>query len=63
MTERPHVRDYQSSAITSRTAVAPAPGVGQGDQRIVIQGVDWDLYDRLSEAIGTSRLAFRLVCL
>jgi Uma2 family endonuclease len=38
-----------------------APGLVQGDQRIVIQRVSWDLYDRLSEAIGEEqhvRLAY-----
>jgi Uma2 family endonuclease len=40
---------------------APAPPSGQGDQRIVIRGLNWDLYDRLSDAIGEGqhvRLAF-----
>lgn len=46
------------SAITSRprSQAAPsspgAPGPGQGDQRIVIRGVGWDVYDCLSAAIG-----------
>ena len=37
------------------------PAVIQGDQRIVIRGVCWDLYDQLSEAIGEGqhvRLAY-----
>ncbi len=54
----------------SSGAAAPSPGAAvpppvyapiPGDQRIVIRGVDWDLYDRLSEAIGEDqhvRLAY-----
>jgi Uma2 family endonuclease len=53
------------STITSRsrrssTSVPPRP-YDNGDQRIVIQGVDWDVYDCLSEAIGEGqhvRLAY-----
>ncbi len=40
---------------------SPAPLSGEGDQRIVIRGLSWDLYDRLSDAIGEGqhvRLAF-----
>ena len=39
----------------------PAPTVGSGDQRIVIRGVGWHVYDCLSEAIGEGqhiRLAY-----
>ena len=39
----------------------PAPAVDSGDQRIVIQGVGWHVYDCLSEAIGEGqhiRLAY-----
>ena len=49
------------SAITSRVrslAAPPSPdgpGRGQGDQRIVIRGVGWHVYDSLSEAIGEGR--------
>ena len=45
------------SAITSRprSQIAPpspeGPALGQGDQRIVIRGVRWHVYDCLSEAI------------
>jgi hypothetical protein len=55
------------SAITSRpgppvaTSLPSSPGFVRGDQRIVIQGVSWDLYDQLSEAIGDEqhvRLAY-----
>jgi Uma2 family endonuclease len=55
------------SAITSRSRsqTAPSlpggPGPGQGDQRIVIRGVGWHVYDCLSEAIGEGqhvRLAY-----
>jgi Uma2 family endonuclease len=54
----------------SAGAAAPSPGAAApspifdpvpGHQRIVIRGVDWDLYDRLSEAIGEDqhvRLAY-----
>jgi Uma2 family endonuclease len=53
------------SAVTSRlrSHTAPlSPGVpGQGDQRIVIRGVGWHVYDCLAEAIGEGqnvRLAY-----
>ena len=56
------------SAITTRRPPSPkspspppAPGDLMGDQRIVIRGADWDLYDRISEAIGEGqhvRVAF-----
>ena len=56
------------SAITTRRPPAPKspapeplPDNDFGDQRIVIRGVDWDLYDRLSDAIGEGqhvRVAF-----
>jgi Uma2 family endonuclease len=55
------------STVTSRPRSPAAlltvagAGLGQGDQRIVIRGLDWDLYDRLSEAIGEEqhvRLAY-----
>jgi Uma2 family endonuclease len=53
------------SAITSRPrsqAAPPSPGgPGQGDQRIVIRGVGWHVYQCLSEAIGEGqhvRLAY-----
>ena len=31
---------------------ARIPAAGAGEQRIVIRGVSWDLYDRLSDAVG-----------
>src|SRR5438477_6662979 len=44
------------STITPRRSTrAPAPPMRRplsGEQRITIRGVSWDLYDRLSEAIG-----------
>ena len=46
------------STITScpRTQVAPTSpegtGPGQGDQRIVLRGVGWQIYETLTEAIG-----------
>jgi Uma2 family endonuclease len=55
------------STIASRARSSPAsssprpPRLDQADHRIVISGVDWDLYDRLSEAIGEGqhvRLAY-----
>jgi Uma2 family endonuclease len=30
----------------------PVPGAVVGEQRIVIRGLSWDLYDRLSDAVG-----------
>ena len=36
-------------------------GEPSGDQRIVFRGVEWDLYDRLTEAVGQDqhiRVAF-----
>ena len=44
-------------------AAAPPPSSRQaspmtGDQRIAIRGVSWDLYDRLSEAIGDKQHVF-----
>ncbi len=45
------------SAITSRPrsqaaqALPEASGLGQGDQRIVIRGVGWNVYECLSAAI------------
>ena len=55
------------SATTARPrpAVAPSPtrvaGLAQSDQRIVIRGVGWGIYDQLSDAIGEGqhvRLAY-----
>ncbi len=47
------------SAITTRprssSTIPPTPGAPvtvPGEQRIVIRGLSWDLYDRLSDAIG-----------
>jgi Uma2 family endonuclease len=52
-------------AIPPRSHIAPSspgvPGNDQGDQRIVIRGVGWHVYDCLSEAIGEGqhvRLAY-----
>jgi hypothetical protein len=45
-----------STPTTSRPTVVLA-----GDQRITIRGLEWDLYDRLSDAIGEGqhvRLAY-----
>src|SRR4051812_22585099 len=55
------------STITSRPRPHVAPttpggtGLGQGDQRIVLRGVGWHIYDCLSDAIGEgqhARLAY-----
>ena len=52
-------------AVPPRSHAAPStpevPGNGQGDQRIVIRGVGWHVYECLSEAIGEGqhvRLAY-----
>jgi hypothetical protein len=44
-----------------RTAVGRARDTVPGDQRITIHGISWELYDRLSTAIGEGqhiRLAY-----
>jgi hypothetical protein len=41
--------------ISATTVTPPIPGEPisvMADQRIVIRDLDWDLYERLSEAIG-----------
>ena len=59
--EQRDVCNHESSAIHAASPSPEGHGLGQGDQRIVIRGVGWHVYDCLSEAIGEGqhvRLAY-----
>ena len=41
-----------TKAVFSPATGKPKPATAKGDQRIVIRGLSWDLYDRLSDTVG-----------